>query len=110
MIAEEGPAPTPGRDGHVTHQLRHSEVPGAGSPLSRAVLAGPPRQALVLASFPTALYLSAGRHHEVLPVLATDALMLPAGTLLHVSGRDVVRSCHIAPSESARLEKPQSIL
>jgi Protein of unknown function (DUF2877) len=74
----------------VTYRVRHSEVPGAGSPLSRAVLAGPPRQALVLASLPTALYLSVGRHHEVLPVLASDALMLPAGTRLSAGGRDIV--------------------
>ena len=74
----------------MTYRVRHSEVPGAGSPLSRAVLAGPPRQALVLASFPTALYLLAGRHHEVLPVLASDALMLPTGTRLSAPGRDIV--------------------
>lgn len=74
----------------MTYRVRHSEVPGAVSPLSRAVLAGPPRRALVLASFPTALYLLAGRHHEVLPVLASDALMLPAGTRLSAPGRDIV--------------------
>ena len=74
----------------MTYRVRHSEVPGAGSPLSRALLAGPPRQALVLASFPTALYLLAGRHHEVLPVLASDALMLPTGTRLQTSAREVV--------------------
>jgi hypothetical protein len=74
----------------VTYRVLRSEVPGAGSPLTRAVLAGPPRQALVLASFPGALYLSAGRHHEVLPVLASDALMLPTGTRLSAPGRDIV--------------------
>lgn len=79
-----------GRDCHVTYGVRHSEVPGAGSPLSRAVLAGPPRHALVLASLPTALYLSMGRHHEVLPVLASDALMIPTGTRLSAGGRDIV--------------------
>lgn len=74
----------------MTHRVLHGEVPGAGSPLRRAVLAGPPRQALVLASFPTALYLLAGHHHEVLPVLASDALMLPTGTRLSAVGRDIV--------------------
>jgi Protein of unknown function (DUF2877) len=79
-----------GRDFHVTYRVRRSQVPGASSPLSRAVLAGPPRKTLVLATFPTALYLSAGRHHEVLPVLASDALMLPTGTRLSAPGRDIV--------------------
>jgi len=45
---------------------------------------------LVLASLPTALYLSTGRHHEVLPVLASDALMIPTGTRLSAGGRDIV--------------------
>jgi len=45
---------------------------------------------LVLASLPGALYLSAGRHHEVLPVLASDALILPTGTRLRAGGRDIV--------------------
>lgn len=44
---------------------------------------------MVLASFPTALYLSVGGHHEVLPVLASDALMLPTGTRLSAPGSDV---------------------
>jgi hypothetical protein len=66
------------------------EVPAAGSPLTRAVLAGPSQQALVLASFPTALYLLVGQHHEVLPILASDALMLPSGTRLSGPGRDMV--------------------
>jgi hypothetical protein len=65
------------------------EVPAAGSPLTRAVLVGPSRQAVVLASFPAALYLSVGGHHDVLPVLASDALMLPTGTRLSAPGRDM---------------------
>jgi len=69
---------------------RQHEVPGAGSPLNHAVLVGPSRQAVVLASFPTALYLSVGGHHEVLPVLASDALILPTGTRLSAPGRDIV--------------------
>ncbi|HEY8820522.1 MAG TPA: DUF2877 domain-containing protein [Dermatophilaceae bacterium] len=74
----------------MTPQARQGEVPGAGSPLTRAVLVGPSRQAMVLASFPTALYLSVGGHHEVLPVLASDASMLPTGTRLSAPGRDIV--------------------
>lgn len=66
------------------------EVPGAGSPLNRTMLTGPSRQALVLASFPTALYLLVGAHHEVLPVLASDALMLPTGIRLGAPSRDIV--------------------
>lgn len=85
-------------DNHVTLQAPPREVAGAGSPLSRAVLAGPSQQALVLASFPTALYLSVGGHHEVLPVLASDALMLPAGIRLSAPGRDVVWG--VAPGDS----------
>jgi hypothetical protein len=73
----------------VTPQAPQRDVPGAGSPLSRAVLTGPVRQGLVLAAFPTALYLSAGAHHEVLPVLASDALLLPTGVRLSAAGRDL---------------------
>ena len=74
----------------MTPQAPAREVPGAGSRLTRALLTGPSRQALVLASFPTALYLLVGEHHDVLPVLASDALMLPTATRLSGSGRDVV--------------------
>jgi hypothetical protein len=73
----------------VTPQAPQREVPGAASPLTRAVLTGPLRQGLVLAHFPTALYLSVGRHHEVLPVVASDALMLPTATRLSSPGRDL---------------------
>ena len=78
------------RDRHVMPQSPQREVPGAGSPLNRTVLTGPSRQALVLASFPTALYLLVGAHHEVLPVLASDALMLPTGIRLGTPSRDIV--------------------
>ena len=74
----------------MTPPAPQREVPGAGSPLTRALLSGPSRPGLVLASFPTALYLSVGEHHEVLPVLSCDALMLPTGTRLSAPGRDVV--------------------
>ncbi|MEP7034415.1 MAG: DUF2877 domain-containing protein [Actinomycetota bacterium] len=73
----------------MTPLARPREVPGAASPLTRTVLTGPARQATVVASFPSALYLLAGGHHEVLPVLASDALMLPTGTRLSAPGREV---------------------
>lgn len=73
----------------MTRQAPLREVPGAASPLTRAVLDGPPRPGLVLASFPTALYLSVGAHHEVLPVLARDALMLPTAARLSIPGQDI---------------------
>lgn len=57
--------------------------------MTRAVLTGPSRQALVLASFPTALYLSVGEHHEVLPVVASDALLLPTAARLPAPGREL---------------------
>jgi len=74
----------------LTPQAPLREVPGAGSPLSQSVLSGPSRQALVLASFPTALYLSVGEHHEILPVLASDALMLPTAVRLSAPSRGLV--------------------
>ena len=74
----------------MTSHAPRREVPGAASPLTRAVLAGPSRPGLVLASFPTALYLSVGEHHEVLPVVASDALMLPTAARLSAPGRDLV--------------------
>lgn len=65
------------------------EVLGASSPLTATVVAGPSGQALVLARFPTALYLAVGAHHEVLPVLASDALMLPTAVRLSAAGREL---------------------
>jgi Protein of unknown function (DUF2877) len=50
---------------------------------------GPPREGLVLARFPTALYLSVGRHHEIVPVVASDALLLPTATRLSAPASDV---------------------
>jgi hypothetical protein len=73
----------------VTTQAPPREVPGAASPLTIALLEGPSRPALVLATFPTALYLLASAHHEVLPVLASDALLLPTGVRLSTAGRDL---------------------
>lgn len=73
----------------MTHQAPPREVLGASSPLTRTVVAGPARQALVLASFPTALYLAVGAHHEILPLLASDALMLPTAARLSAAGREL---------------------
>jgi len=73
----------------VTRQAPPREVPGAGSPLTQTVVARPWRQALVLARFPSALYLSVGDHHEVLPVVTSDALMLPTAVRLSVAAREL---------------------
>jgi len=73
----------------LTPQAPPREVPGASSPLTGTVVTGPWRQGLVLASFPTALYLAVGAHHEVLPVLASDALMLPTAVRLSAAGREL---------------------
>jgi Protein of unknown function (DUF2877) len=79
----------PRQDRTLTPQAPLREVPGAASPLTRAVLTGPSREGVVLATFPTALYLSVGEHHEILPVVASDALMLPTATRLSAPGRDL---------------------
>ncbi|HET7398951.1 MAG TPA: hypothetical protein VFJ94_10555, partial [Intrasporangium sp.] len=56
--------------------------PAAVSPMGDALLAGPAAEARVLAAFPAVLYLQLGRHEDVLPVLAADALRLPTGMCL----------------------------
>ena len=73
----------------MTRQAPPREVPGAGSPLTQPIVTGPWRQGLVLARFPSALYLSVGAHHEVLPVVTSDALMLPTAVRLSVAAREV---------------------
>lgn len=55
---------------------------GAASPLTADVVTGPVRSAVVLARFDTALYLSVGGHDEVLPVVTSDALLLPTSVRL----------------------------
>lgn len=62
---------------------------GAASPLTREVLDGPPRKAVVLARFPSAVYLGLGPHHQVLPVVACDGLMLPTAARLPVPARGI---------------------
>ena len=52
-------------------------------------MSGPSQQGRVLARFPTALYLSVGAHHEILPVIASDALMLPTAVRLSAAGREL---------------------
>ena len=73
----------------MTPQAARREVPGAASPLTRTILTGPPREGLVLAAFPTALYVSVDAHHDVLPVVASDALLLPTAARLSAPGRDL---------------------
>jgi hypothetical protein len=51
--------------------------PAAVSERSAALLHGPPRPAVVLGAFPTALYLRLGDHAAVLPVVTADGLRLP---------------------------------
>ncbi|MFC7491455.1 MULTISPECIES: DUF2877 domain-containing protein [unclassified Knoellia] len=66
----------------------HPRIAAATSPLTRGLLAGPRRPAVVLAAFPTALYLAlsdeAAAHTDVLPVVTSDALILP--TALRLAG------------------------
>jgi hypothetical protein len=62
---------------------------GAASPLLGPALAGRPRTGVVLARFPTAIYVAFGEHHEVLPVVASDALMLPTAVRLPLAARDL---------------------
>lgn len=63
-------------------------IPAAAPPLTRQ-LAGPLRPAVVLAAFPSALYLAlsdeAAAHTDVVPVVTNDALVLP--TALRVAER-----------------------
>ncbi len=73
----------------MTRQAPPREVPGAGSPLTQTVVTGPRRQALVLARFPSALYLSVGAHHEILPVVTSDALMLPTAVRVSAASREL---------------------
>ncbi|MEO7270166.1 MAG: DUF2877 domain-containing protein [Knoellia sp.] len=68
----------------------HPRYPAAASPLTRILVAGPRRPAVVLAAFPTALYLAlsdddAG-HADVLPVVTSDALVLPTAVRLAQPG------------------------
>ena len=43
-----------------------------------------------MAAFPSAVYLSVGAHHEILPLLTSDALMLPTAVRLSATGRDLI--------------------
>ena len=51
--------------------------PAAVSERSAALVHGSPREATVLAAFPTALYLQVGGHADVLPVVTRHGLRLP---------------------------------
>ena len=79
-------APRAGLPGRVP--FRPSVVPAAASPLLGDLLGGPEAAAHVLAALPTALYLAVEaplgprpRPH-VLPVLTSDAVLLPTGLVL----------------------------
>lgn len=58
------------------------QFPAAASPLTLDLVTGPPQQAVVLATFPTALYLGLPDHACVLPVVTSDALILPTAVRL----------------------------
>jgi hypothetical protein len=64
----------------------HPTLPAAASPLTLDLVTGPSRQAVVLAAFPTALYLGLPEHSRVLPVVTSDALVLPTAVRLAEPG------------------------
>jgi len=64
----------------------HPRFPAAASPLTLGLLTGAPRPAVVLAAFPTALYLGFSGHASVLPVVTRDALVLPTAVRLPTPG------------------------
>lgn len=57
-------------------------IPAAASPLTLGLVTGRCRSAVVLAAFPTALYLGLPDHSSVLPVVTSDALVLPTAVRL----------------------------
>lgn len=56
--------------------------PAAVSERSHPTIHGAPRQAVVLAAFPSALYLQVGGHADVLPVVTRHGLRLPTALVL----------------------------
>lgn len=64
----------------------HPRIPAAASPLTLGLLTGALRPAVVLGAFPTALYLGLPGHASVLPVVTSDALVLPTALRLHTPG------------------------
>ncbi|KGN33024.1 hypothetical protein N802_16250 [Knoellia sinensis KCTC 19936] len=75
-------------------------IPAAASPLTRDLVAGSRRPAVVLAAFPTALYLILPEHARVLPVVTSDALVLPTSVRLAEPGP---RDWGVAPGEAVTL-------
>lgn len=61
-------------------------IPAAASPLTLGLVTGRRRSAVVLAAFPTALYLGLPEHSGVLPVVTSDALVLPTAVRLPEPG------------------------
>lgn len=64
----------------------HPRIPAAASPLTLGLVTGARRPAVVLAAFPTALYLGLPDHAAVLPVVTSDALILPTAVRLPTPG------------------------
>ncbi|GEQ12425.1 hypothetical protein KLO01_04720 [Knoellia locipacati] len=64
----------------------HPRIPAAASPLTQGLVTGARRPAVVLAAFPTALYLGLPDHASVLPVVTSDALILPTAIRLPTPG------------------------
>ncbi|WP_404384480.1 DUF2877 domain-containing protein [Knoellia locipacati] len=64
----------------------HPRIPAAASPLTLGLVTGARREAVVLAAFPTALYLGLPEHSAVLPVVTSDALILPTAIRLPTPG------------------------
>lgn len=104
-----GPHPaaaTPGASDPVaTGALGTGELPGAASVALRPTVCRPPGSAAVLASFPTAVYLScgtaaAGDRPTVLALVTRDALRLPNAVVLPVLA--TARLFHaVAPGDPA---------
>ncbi|MFC7486515.1 DUF2877 domain-containing protein [Knoellia sp. CPCC 206453] len=82
----------------------HPRYPAAASPLTRILVAGQRRPAVVLAAFPTALYLALSDddsgHADVLPVVTSDALMLPTAVRVAQPGP---RDWGVAPGDVVTL-------
>jgi Protein of unknown function (DUF2877) len=58
-----------------------------------------------MAAFPSAVYLSVGAHHEILPLLTSDALMLPTAVRLSATGRDLIWG--VEPGDTVTVGRPE---
>ncbi|HKX65916.1 MAG TPA: hypothetical protein VJN29_01730, partial [Intrasporangium sp.] len=66
-----------------------TQWPAAVSSLVHEAVTGPRRQARVLGTFPTCVYLDLGEHDAVLALLARDALVQPIGLRLAASSTEL---------------------